>query len=73
MADAKPVVRDITVKGVPMTIYFTWYPPYDATQDEPGFDGEIDIESVMIDEFDVFALMGEKSLKDIEDELWKLV
>ena len=67
------LTRDIELKGVPMKVVFWYYPPFDATREDPGFEGEIEIDGVWIDEFEVTNLFGEKSLNDVEAELWKLV
>jgi hypothetical protein len=67
------LTRNITLKGVPMDVVFYYYPPYEATQYEPGFEGEIEIDSIWIDEFDVINLFGDSSIEDVESELWKIL
>jgi hypothetical protein len=68
----KVICREIRLKDVEMTVYFWFTAPYDATRGEPGFDGEIEIESIWIDEYNVTNLFGDKSIEDVEKELWKL-
>lgn len=65
--------RNITLKGVPMDVVFYYYPAYDATMDEPGFEGEIEIDSIWIDEFDVINLFGDSSVQEVEEALWKIL
>jgi hypothetical protein len=68
----KVICRDIKLNNIEMTVYFWFYAPYDTTRDEPGFDGEIEIESIWIDDYEVSCLFGTKSIEDVEKELWKL-
>jgi hypothetical protein len=68
----KVICRDIKLNDVPFTVYFWFYAPYDATREDPGFDGEIEIESVWMDEYNILNLIGPKALEGIENELWKL-
>lgn len=65
--------REIVLKGVPMSVWFWFYPPYDATREDPGFDGEIEIDSVWMDDYNVINLMGSRAMLEIEAELWKLL
>lgn len=67
------ICREVVVKGVPLEVYFWYSAPYEATREDPGFDGEIDIESVWLDGYNVLNLFGEKSLVDVEEALWKLL
>jgi hypothetical protein len=67
------ICRDVVLRDVPMTVYFWYYAGYEATREDPGFEGEIELESVFIDEFEVTNLFGEKALNDVEKELWKLL
>lgn len=67
------ICRNVTVKGVPLEVYFWYYAPYDATREDPGFDGEIEIESVWLDGYNMLNLFGPKGLEDVEKELWKIL
>ena len=67
------ICRDITLKGVPLTVYFWYYAGYEATREDPGFEAEIEIESVWLDDYNVINLFGRQSLEDVEKELWKLL
>lgn len=66
------ISRDITLNDVKMTVDFYFYPPYPATREDPGFDGEIEIEAIWIDEYNVINLFGERSLEQVEEALWKI-
>jgi hypothetical protein len=65
-------MREIVVKGVPLTVNFWFYPEIEATEGDPGCSAEIEIDAVFVDEFDIYNLMGLSSLQDVEDELWKI-
>ena len=67
------ICREIALRNVSMTVYFWFYAPYEATREDPGFEGEIEIESIWIDEYEVSHLFGEKSIAEVEKELWKIL
>jgi hypothetical protein len=66
-------VRDITLNGVEMTVWFWHYPSHEASESDPGCPAEIEIDAIYVDEFEVAALFGEKAFNDIEQELWKML
>lgn len=67
------ICREVVLKDVPLQVYFWYYPSYEATREDPGFEAEIEIESVWLDDYNVINLFGRQSLEDVEKELWKLL
>lgn len=67
------ISRSITLKGVCMTVNFFFWHGYAATREDPGFDGELELESIFIDGYNVLYLFGPKGVEDVEKELWKIL
>lgn len=71
--EGKVISRHIVFKGVPMQVDFWFYPGHEADEFDPGCSDELDIEAVWIDEFNCVALMGPKTMEEIEAALFKLL
>lgn len=63
----------VTLYDVPVEVSFSYSAPIEATEFEPRCEEDVEIESIVVDEFDIYNLVGEKALAKLYEELYKLI
>lgn len=71
--EAQRLTRDITLRNIPLTVDFCYTPALPETKDEEGCSAMIDIEAVWMEGFDIFHLCGQRTMNEIDEQLWNLL
>lgn len=63
----------ITLFNIPVEVVFYHYPPIEATEFEPPCDEDVEIEEVIVDEFNILGLIGEEAMAKLYEEIYKVI
>lgn len=64
--------RNIRLADVDLTVFFTFERGHEATEFDPGSSDWLQIEHVVVDDIDIFHIIGDKTLERIEQEIWSI-
>lgn len=63
----------ITLFNIPVEVVFYHYPPIDGSEDEEPVPEDLEIEEVIVDEFNILGLIGEEAMAKLYEEVYKVI